>query len=142
MAKEKDRYQVSLKALLKNDRGEILALKSVDNCSFAGYYDFPGGRIDVDEFATEIDQIIAREIKEEIGDIRFELSSAPVAIGRHQIGNGTRVIYIFFEAKYLGGEIVISNEHLGYKWLELKNIDLAVYFKSGILDGVRMYQKK
>jgi len=31
MKKEKDFYQISLKLLLKNDKGEILALKAVDD---------------------------------------------------------------------------------------------------------------
>jgi len=142
MQKEKDKYQVSLKLILKNSNGEILALNAAENCSFIGYYDLPGGRIDTDEFATGLDQILAREVKEELGEVRFDLSFKPVAVGRHQIVNGTRVVYIFFEAKYLGGQIVTSNEHQGFKWLDLKNIELTKYFKSGILDGIRMYLSK
>ena len=62
MEKEKDFYQISLKLLLKNDVNEILALKAVDSGRFAGFYDLPGGRIDVDEFRTDFGEILAREI--------------------------------------------------------------------------------
>ncbi len=71
MAKERGIYQVSLKLLLKNNKGEILALKAADNGSYAGYHDLPGGRIDADEFNTDFTEIIEREVKEEIGDIKI-----------------------------------------------------------------------
>ena len=67
MLKEKDFYQVSLKALIKNQEGKVLALKAVDTGSFAGFYDLPGGRIDMDEFHTAYIDILKREIAEELG---------------------------------------------------------------------------
>jgi 8-oxo-dGTP diphosphatase len=142
MQKEKDKYQVSLKLILKNINGEILAHNAAENCSFTGYFDLPGGRIDTDEFATGLDQILAREVKEELGEVRFVFHPKPVAVGRHQIANGTRVIYLFFEGNYSSGDITISNEHQGYEWLDLGKIKLEKYFKSGILDGIRMYLNK
>ncbi|OGY44437.1 MAG: hypothetical protein A2729_02120 [Candidatus Buchananbacteria bacterium RIFCSPHIGHO2_01_FULL_39_14] len=40
------KYQISLKALLKNNQGRYLILKSMPNSPhFVGYYDLPGGRI-------------------------------------------------------------------------------------------------
>lgn len=146
MKKEKDFYQISLKLLLKNNKGEVLALKAVDDGSYAGYYDLPGGRIDTDEFKTDFAEIIIREIAEEIGDIKFQLQKKPAALGRHIIpasitsaGKDIRVLYIFFEALYLDGELKISKEHTGYKWLDLNKIKPTKYFTSGILEGVQMY---
>lgn len=145
MKKQKDLYQVSLKVLLKNNKGEVLVLKAVDNGSYAGFYDLPGGRIDTDEFETNFSEIIAREMKEEIGDIQYRLDSAPVAVGRHRIpaklttaGKELHVLYLFFSAEYLNGEIKTSDEHMGLQWLNLEDIDPAKYFKSGILEGVKM----
>ena len=149
MPKEKDLCQISLKLLLKNKRGEILALKAVPHGSYAGFYDLPGGRIDVDEFKTDLADIIAREVAEELGGVQFKLSSKVVAVGRHIIpssltknGKDVHVLYLFFEAKYLGGEIKTSAEHTGFAWLDLKKIKPAKYFTSGILEGVRMYLNK
>ena len=42
MAKENDFYQVSLKAILKNEKGEVLVLGGLDGGSFEGFYDLPG----------------------------------------------------------------------------------------------------
>ena len=146
MAKERGIYQVSLKLLLKNNKGEILALKAADNGSYAGYHDLPGGRIDADEFNTDFIEIIEREVKEEIGDIKISLNSKPVGVGRHLIpasmtssGKDIQILYLFFEAEYLSGDIKISDEHSNFKWLNLKDIKLEEYFTSGILEGVKMY---
>jgi 8-oxo-dGTP diphosphatase len=142
----KDVYHVSLKLLLRNERGEILLLKAVDGGSYAGFYDLPGGRIDANEFYTDFADIIAREIKEEIGEIRYTLERKPVAVGRHRIpaelttaGKEIHVLYLFFVAEYQGGEIHISDEHAGFEWVDVSKVKLEDYFKSGILEGVKMF---
>lgn len=159
MPKEKDLYQVSLKAILRNGKGETLVLKAVDNGTYAGFYDFPGGRINRDEFNVEIMEILKREVIEEAGDIKFEIYPKPVAYGRHFVPgnlnrsvinrtstkgdkNIIRVLYIFFAGEYKSGDILISKEHLEYKWIRLEDIALEKYFKSGILEGVKMYLKR
>ena len=142
----KDFYQVSLKIILKNKQGGVLLLKAVDNGSYAGYYDLPGGRINTDEFRTTLPKIIEREIIEEIGKIKYKLNEKSAALGRHLIpGKYLRdkkdihCFYVFFEAGYIKGEIKVSPEHTGYKWVDLEKIKLADYFKSGILEGLKMY---
>jgi 8-oxo-dGTP diphosphatase len=149
MTKEKDLCQISLKLLLKNKSGKILALKAVSRGSYAGFYDLPGGRIDIDEFKTNFTNIIAREVAEELGGVKYKLKPKIVAAGRHIIppyltktGKEIHVLYLFFEAKYLGGEIKTSFEHAGFAWLDLKKIEPAQYFTSGLLEGVRMYLNK
>ncbi len=150
MKKQRGFYQISLKLLLKNDKGEVLALKAVDNGSFAGFYDFPGGRIDTDEFEMPFSEIIKREVVEEIGEgVVFELKPKPVAIGRHFIPAkfnsekiDLKVMYIFFEADYKSGEVRISPEHIGFKWFDLNKQDPVKLFKSGILEAINMYLQK
>lgn len=139
---EKDFYQISLKLILKNDKGEVLILKAPeDKNTFAGFYDLPGGRIDDNEFGVDFLEIIKREVAEEIGDVKVSISTKPVALGRatSQKINKIRVLYIFFDAKYQDGDILISKEHIGYKWVDLRKIKLEDYFTSGILEGLKMY---
>lgn len=153
MPKGTDFYQVSLKAILRNGRGEVLILKAVDNGTYAGFYDFPGGRINRDEFNVEIIEILKREVIEEIGPIELEINLKPVAYGRHSIPGSDRdamilddnivhVLYVFFEGEYKSGDILISKEHLRYEWIRLEDIALEKYFKSGILEGAKMYLKR
>ena len=146
MKKERDFYQVSLKLLLKNSEGDVLALKGVDDGSFAGYYDLPGGRIDTDEFSTDFSEILKREAEEEIGNSDFKINPKPVAIGRHLIparltksGKDVHILNVLFEAEYFGGDIKISDEHTDHRWMDLNKIELEKYFTSGILEGIKMY---
>lgn len=144
--KQKDLYQISLKLILKNDKGEVLILNAIRGGTFEGFHDLPGGRIDVDEFRVDFEDILRREVREEIGDINVDISMIPVSTGRHLIpaslsstGSEMHVLYLFFEGCYLSGDIKISEEHLGYKWINLKNIVLEEYFNSGILEGMKRY---
>lgn len=144
--KEKDFYQVSLKLILKNSQGEVLIMGGVPGGSYEGFYDFPGGRIDTDEFYTPFAEVIEREAEEELGDISFKLYPKPVAVGRHLIpaemtsqGREIPVLYVFFKAEYIDGEIKPSQEHAGFKWVDLSKQPLEKLFKSGNLEGIKMY---
>ena len=145
-SKQKDLYQISLKLILKNDKDEVLILNAIRGGTFEGFHDLPGGRIDVDEFRVDFEDVLRREVKEELGDINVDISMIPVSTGRHLIpaslsstGIEAHVLYLFFDGRYLSGEIKISEEHWGYKWVNLKEIVLEEYFNSGILEGVKKY---
>ncbi|MFA6524837.1 MAG: NUDIX domain-containing protein [Patescibacteria group bacterium] len=145
----RDYYHVSLKLILKNNKDEVLVLGSDPKGSLLGKYDLPGGRIDESEFAVPYEQIIRREVAEEIGDIDVTINPRPVAIGRHLIPAGMtsenkeiHIMYIFFEARMISGDIKLSSEHNGYKWINLDENDPTELFTSGILDGINMYLNK
>ncbi|MDD5626531.1 MAG: NUDIX domain-containing protein [Patescibacteria group bacterium] len=142
MPSQKDFYQISLKAFLKNKKGEVLVLKSFNDGPFAGFYDFPGGRIHQEEFAVPILDILAREITEETGIVNFKVHPVPVAYARHEVlkTDGLfHIFYLFFEGEYLDGEIKVSREHQDYHWLDLKAIELTQYFGVWFLEAVKMY---
>lgn len=147
MKKQRDFYQISLKLLLKNAKGEVLVLKAVNNGSYSGFYDLPGGRIDTDEFKMPFLEIIQREVKEEIGnDVNFEIKLKPISIGRHLVpasinrtGKDIKILYVFFEGDYKSGKIEISREHTDYKWIDLKKEKPEKYFKSGLLEAMKMH---
>ncbi len=143
---ERDFYQVSLKLVLRNAKGEVLFLEAQNRDTYAGYYDFPGGRINEDEFTVPLPEIVRREVREEIGDVEYELNPKPVAVGRHLIPadiskhkRDVHVLYLLYEGVYQGGDITISHEHQGYKWLDPRAIDLTKYLKSGNLEVMQMY---
>ena len=54
---------VSLKLILKNAEGKVLALEAQGNGPMADYYDLPGGRIDEDEIEVPFTKIFEREIQ-------------------------------------------------------------------------------
>lgn len=140
-----DYYNVSLKIILKNNKGEILVLKNAEQTGEGDYHDMPGGRINTDEFNTPYQTLIDRELKEEIGDdVRYTLSLDPVSFGRHTYYSvrqkkEIRIFYLLFEAAYISGNITISHEHSGYAWKRLKDIPLEQYFIKGMLESMKRY---
>jgi len=136
-------FEISLKAIIKNNRGEILILKCRDNGKLAGYYDIPGGRIQTGEVGMALEKILKREIVEEVGDIQLEINPRIVTYGWHdrpdKIDGQRELIWFFFEAEYLGGEIKISSEHSDWKWQKLDKNNLEKFFIRGPLDGMRNY---
>lgn len=138
-------YNISLKVFLKNKKWEILILKTPNNSSFHWKYDFPWGRIDKDEFYTNLLDILKREILEEVWDIKYNIIDKPVAIARHRAQYDTHkedIFYSFWEADLLDWDIKISDEHNNFKWVDLSEIIIEDYFESGMLDAVKMYLNK
>ena len=136
-------FQVSLKLILKNKKGEILILKLPQNSSMAGYYDLPGGRINSEEIKMPCDKIIKREIREELGKIKYSLKKA-ISIGWHSYFSSANnkkkyLLFILFEGLYLSGKIILSEEHTDYKWEKLNKRNISKYFTKGLLRGLKNY---
>lgn len=145
-----DFYHVSLKVFLRNAKGEILALKCPDHYLERGYFDVPGGRINEDEFDESLENIIKREIAEEVGDINYELHPHPISLGRHLLtkeytkdrDQDLHIFYIFFMADYLGGDIQLSEEHSDHRWVDVKQEPIDDIFIDGIANGLKMYLER
>ena len=147
MAKDENFYQISLKTILRNDKGEVLVLKAPPGSVIEGFWDLPGGRIDMNEFALPIPEIIARELHEELGDVQYALDERPIAVGRREVPpefnrhqRTVRQLFLFFAADYRGGAIRLSDEHTAYRWINLAHLRLEKYFTAGILEGVEGYR--
>jgi ADP-ribose pyrophosphatase YjhB (NUDIX family) len=138
-------FQVSLKIILKNKKGEILVLAMPKNSSMAGFYDVPGGRINSDELKMSYEKIFKREVAEEVGkSVKYRLIKRPVSISRHpyfsaKFQKEMYIIFIFFEATYLSGKIKTSSEHIGYQWLKLDKKNVSKYFARGLYEGFKNY---
>ena len=143
-------YNISLKCFLHNSKWEVLILKTPENSSFYGKYDFPGGRIDDDEFETDYIEILKRELYEEAGLKNIEIKKKVVAIARHKAewkftskNIPEYLYYNFFEAFLSENqEIKISHEHQEYLWVKLDEIKLEYYFCSWYLEAAMMYLNK
>lgn len=111
-------YYVALKALFKKD-GRVLFLKRTES----GNFDLPGGRIDTDEYATPLEEILRREIREELGEkISYHIGRPLFTYRQQYFGKGGPDIFmIVHEVELLGGEIELSDEHNEYVWIDLQN---------------------
>ncbi len=141
-------FEVSLKIILKNKKGEILLLKTPKKSSLQGYYDLLGGRIREKEIGRPFRKIMTREIQEEIGTkVRYKVNEIPVAVGRHYYFSKSQqkiqyIFWVFFEAFYQGGDIQISSEHSQYEWKKVNKQNLKKYFIKGSLEGMQHYLTK
>lgn len=144
-------YNISLKCFLKNKNWETLILKTNQSSSFLWTYDFPGWRIDKDEFEVDYIDILKREIFEETWLKDVQIENKVVAIWRHKvlaefrntIKEDNYIFYIFYEGLLDCEECaVVSNEHQDFKWVKLEEIVLEDYFISWYLEWVKMYLSK
>lgn len=113
-------YHVALKALLKKE-GEILFL----TFGSQKHLDLPGGRINTNEDSVPLQNILAREIKEELGkNVRYKLGKPAFQFRRFFTKNRKKVsVFItVYEAEFLSGSIKLSFEHNGYAWISLKTL--------------------
>ncbi|MFA7169389.1 MAG: NUDIX domain-containing protein [Candidatus Paceibacterota bacterium] len=140
-------FNISLKLILENEKGKILGLKCINEGTLAGFYDLPGGRINSDELQVPYEKIIAREMAEEVGsELKYEIDLHPLSTGKfvyfsQKLGRENCIFMILFKAKYLGGDVHISEEHSDYKWLDLNSENASEYFTLGFLDGINGYLK-
>lgn len=107
-------YQVALKILLEKD-GKFLFLK------VGSFFDLPGGRIDADEHEVELEKILKREVREELGPtLKYRLGGPILQFRRHFKKKDLHVFIVVYKAIYLSGKIDLSNEHTGFVWIDPK----------------------
>ncbi len=110
-------FEVSLKAFIVRE-GKALFVREADT----GYWELPGGRIDVGEEWETHASVLAREMREELGSA-FTLTFGPEAATwvRQRPTDGA---FLFIVAR-LGrptapGEPVLSDEHDAFAWVTLE----------------------
>lgn len=133
-----ENYNVAMKAFIR--RGDkVLILNDPESQG-----DLPGGRIGVGEFDVTLEEILRREIAEELGpDFKYK-NNGPVALFRHRRPENTlagkpeiRIFMIGLELEYLSGQIQLSDEHSGYKWLTLEEAQSCL--PAGQQNGMAKY---
>lgn len=112
--------------------------------------DFPGGKIQDGEL--NFDESLKREVREETsleiepGDPFFRWY---LELGPNHRNAGKKVYLIGFKCRYLSGEVVLSDEHSEYKWVDqssYKELDdgsdyfdaLGKYFTYSLAGGYSM----
>lgn len=109
-------YYVGFKVLLRRE-GRVLVMRTRD-----GRLDFPGGRIDKDEYFTPIPQIIRRELREEIGGaVKYRLGRPAFQLRRYFVNKTVRIFVTVYEGEHIAGEVRLSREHTSFAWLDPKS---------------------
>lgn len=133
-------FYVGVKALITNDKGEILILKKVPDSykyKFAPYWDIPGGKIK----SEGVQKTLLREVEEELGIKNPKIVKLlDAAIANFKINGGKdSLLFIVYKCKIpKGTELRLSNEHSEYKWVNLKEAKkhLSFMFPKEFLEGL------
>ena len=136
-------FQITLKAfIIRTGPGgeEFLVLRDAQ----LGIGDLPGGRISQPEFYKPWSDCLRREIAEELGtNIEYDLTEESIFLFPHRIlsarTDGLGVAHI---ARYLGGEIQLSEEHDHYNWVNLKTYDPHGFFVEHMEGAVLRFQQE
>jgi 8-oxo-dGTP diphosphatase len=110
-------YIVSIYAILRNEKGEFLLLRRSENShSNPGKWDLPGGKLTHGE---PLEEAVMREVWEETG-----ISIVPREIAGYTIFelSEKKVIAAIYDGGYIIADVKLSDEHIEYAWISLKNI--------------------
>lgn len=136
----KDTYFVAVKALLRR-ADELLITHDI-----FGQWDIPGGRLRPEDFNVPLEAVLARKLREELGEaLSYELG-APCVFFRHERsehgldGRRVRIFAVGYEARYLGGPVSLGEHHDQYLWVHAATFPANQYFVGGWLEGLRDYQ--
>ena len=146
MSDQHEHFQLSQKIVLysKNNQKFLLLKDAEPESEYVqkyGLWDLPGGRLEKGE---EIQAALIREIREEIGDIPYELHdvvyATTMSIPQDEPEDPHRV-KVFYLATTESDAIQISDEHTEHAWMTFeeieKNTDCKEWLKNAVAAAIR-----
>ena len=113
-------FHVGLKALLR--KGDAYLFLRTQR----GHFDLPGGRIDNVEYETPLLEVLAREIREELGEMQYKIGKPVFAYRRYFKRREIYVFILVYEAEFTSGDIKLSEEHKDYEWIDPRNHQFTI----------------
>lgn len=111
-------YGLTVRGVIKNSAGEILILKRHPKSrTGANKWELPGGKLEKGEY---FDEGLIREIKEET-NLDGKIGDLCTAIQKDYPQKRTVQLIMYIEN--IKGKIVISDEHVDYKWIKIEKIE-------------------
>ncbi len=102
-------------AIIEDTEGRILIARKKEGKPLAGFWEFPGGKIEAGETAAEC---LVRELQEEMSI----LIEPYVYFGTNEFDNGNAHIrLIAYRARYVSGTIELV-DHDAYAWVEVEGL--------------------
>lgn len=127
-------FLVGQKAFITNDKGELLILTDPDRG-----LDLPGGKIQEGE--SHLDEALQREVREETG---LEIEVGKPFIRWFRVGSlgsefeGKPFFILGFICKLITHDIMLSDEHTEYHWVNKENYQKYAG-ESGYINAVKTF---
>lgn len=138
---------IGVKALIVNSDGKVLITQEPTHFVGGGKWELPGGKLADGEETTPLEEILAREIREELGENFLVSVNRVIDVMRrpwNKPGATADMVFLaVFLCSYQSGEIVLSEENNDYAWIsasELPNYEfipgylpvLEKYFQNSV----------
>jgi 8-oxo-dGTP diphosphatase len=132
-----EKFFIGVKALIKNQRNEILILKSgplelKSTQMDKPFWDLPGGKMKIGE---NVEQTLRREVSEELGIDRNGIEILDIfdaSVSKIKISHGQKIslMLITYRCNLLGGEMFkLTLEHDEYRWSPVNEAKKLLKFK-------------
>lgn len=146
---DNDIFQVGIKALIRNSRGEVLVLHDQPyrgrSKDLPIYWDLPGGRIKDNHNLLET---LTREVKEETGIKNIQINDLVTATTTNfkvvMDGYEVRLMILVYECKIIRDyQIALSEEHQNYGWFTPQKTAelLSIKYPKEFTDIIRRVSK-
>ncbi|NIO19715.1 MAG: NUDIX domain-containing protein [Candidatus Aenigmarchaeota archaeon] len=107
---------VAQKAVIREGDKYLIMRRSTKTHVYPGYWDFPGGRLEIGE---DVLKALEREVLEETG---FKIRVIKPIFTFHEIVNERPVFFIVYQCEKISGEFRLSEEHTEHKWATKEEI--------------------
>lgn len=115
MEKRRRGYWIPVVTAMMRKGDEVLLGLRPEGHNLAGFWEFPGGKIEPDETPEEA---LKRELSEELG---IEAEIGPIRFtGIHSYGD-TGILLLFYDVPYWKGEPKTVH-HSGLKWVKISDL--------------------
>ncbi len=123
----------ALKAVITNDKDEILLLQRNPKTRKQDNWDLPGGLLEEGE---DEKSALEREVKEEL-DVEIEIVNIGKVWNFFRPLDGKIVNVQNYVSKIVNGTIKLSDEHINYEWVNKKNINKYPVKDDSLFDALR-----
>ncbi|KKQ61453.1 MAG: NUDIX hydrolase [Parcubacteria group bacterium GW2011_GWE2_38_18] len=107
-------HKLAVKGIIRRDDGKILIVKRSENDDhLPGVWETVGGAVEEGAIPEEA---LIREIMEEVG-LNVEVGE-PFNVFNFIKDNGEKKIGITFLCNHLSGEVILSDEHSDFQWID------------------------
>ena len=142
--REHQTFHVGFKAFIANGE-KLLILQDASE----GMWELPGGRVEKQEIFKPAAEILARETAEELGE-QFEYEAGPIFHAWIRKPNPSQnmasvyrdndfcILLVGIRCIYKSGDVVLSPEHAGFRWITEKEID-NLKFENTYKEAIEKY---
>lgn len=132
-----DQFVVAVAAIILKDDKLLMMKRSSKKMAAPNLWETLSGRVDHGEDPYEA---VLREIKEE-SSLNTLVEKRPIDLYMTK-RLGKPMLLIVYKAKYLSGEVTLSEEHSEYHWSTLAEFEEKSILKRLVISAAKAFEKK